>query len=368
MRIPCPTKKLAVTFAVALVAACGGGDTGSTADPVSARAANPGSAANKLSVMTRNLYIGGAVEPFFLPGVTPEMIPGLAAELWANVQATSFPERAEAIADEIAASGAALVGLQEVALFRTQFPGDAFSPTGVAATTVAYDFLALLLDALERRGLSYEVVTVRDNIDVEVFTVPGFLDVRLTDRDAILARSDVDVLATDGATFQAAISVPLGGATVNVVRGWSSARVSHQGLEFLFVNTHLEPFSPIVQGFQAAELFGELAGETLPVVLVGDLNSAPGESTYELFTANGYVDAFVAAPPGGPAFTCCQAEDLLNEVSILDERVDHVLVGGAALVPQMTVVVGSYARDRTAGGLWPSDHAGVAARLKVVSP
>jgi hypothetical protein len=372
MQVPRLRLALSLSLVAALTACGSSGDPASAQDAVSTSAVDPGNAGgNKfVTVMTRNLYIGGAVEPFFEPGVTTTQIPGLAAQLWATVQATDFPERAAAIADEMEETRPALVGLQEVALWRTQFPGDAFSPAGVPATEVVYDFLEILLAELEARGLSYRAVTVRENIDVEAFTIPGFRDVRLTDRDAILARSDVKVEATDGGTFQAAISVPLGGAggpTVNVVRGWSSAVVKIQGVELVFANTHLEPFSPIVQGFQAAELYGIFAGESRPVVLVGDFNSAPGESTYALFTGGGYVDAFGALHPGVDGFTCCQLEDLLNPTSVLDERVDHVFLGGA-LSPKEAVIVGADPADRTEFGLWPSDHAGVTARIRLENP
>ncbi len=373
-------RSLVLPFAfAALAAGCGPASDGlgTAEDAVSSSAVDPGNAGgNKfVTVMTRNLYIGGAVEPFFEPGVTTSQIPGLAAILWATVQATDFPERAVAIADEIAETGPDLVGLQEVALWRTQFPGDSYLATGVPATEVAYDFLKILVDELRDRGLSYSAVTVRENIDVEAFTVPGFMDVRLTDRDAILARDDVMVEGTDGATFIASIAVPLGGAggpEVSVVRGWTSARVKVQGVELVFANTHLEPFSPIIQGFQAAELFGVFAGETRPVVLVGDFNSRPGPAsdpntaTYRLFTGNGYVDTFGAVNPGVDGFTCCQAPDLANPVSLLDERVDHLFLKGA-LAPRAASLVGEDPDDRI-GGLWPSDHAGVVGSVRLEDP
>jgi hypothetical protein len=368
-----------LALAAALVAACGSSGSGVVADPVSSSAVDPGNAGgNKfVTVMSRNLYLGGGVEAFFDPRVTVTMIPGLAAELWATVQATDFPSRARAIADEIEEAGPALVGLQEASLFRTQAPGDAYLPAGsLPATQVAYDFVEILLDELAARGLAYHAVAVRENIDVEVFTVPGFIDVRLTDRDAILARDDVNVMAVDGATFAASISIPLGGAggpRISVIRGWQSALVKIQGVELVFANTHLEPFSPIIQGLQAQELLGVFAGTTRPVILVGDLNSHPGPAsdpgaaTYRLFAGAGWVDAFGALHPGVDGFTCCQAEDLRNATSLLDSRVDHVFLRGA-LTPRTAQIVGADPEDRTPGGLWPSDHAGVVSRVRLENP
>jgi len=148
--------------------------------------------------------------------------------------------------------------------------------------------------------------------------------------------------------------------------------VKVQGVELVFANTHLEPFSPIIQGFQAAELFGVFAGETRPVVLVGDFNSRPGPAsdpntaTYRLFTGNGYVDTFGAVNPGVDGFTCCQAPDLANPVSLLDERVDHLFLKGA-LAPRAASLVGEDPDDRI-GGLWPSDHAGVVGSVRLEDP
>jgi hypothetical protein len=77
--------------------------------------------------------------------------------------------------------------------------------------------------------------------------------------------------------------------------------------------------------------------------------------------------AFAAAPPGGDGFSCCQAEDLRNTASLLDERVDLVLLKGA-LTAKQVVVVGDESADRTESGLWPSDHAGVAATIRLENP
>jgi len=345
----------------------------SSAEAISAAATDSGNAGGNRSatVMTRNLYIGGAVEPFFAPGVTLAQIPSMAADLWRDVQATNFRERAMAIADEIESARPALVGLQEAALWRTQSPGDAYLPTGgTPATEVAYDFLEILLAELRARDLEYQVVQVHQNIDIEVFTTLG-IDVRLTDRDAILARAGVQVEEASQGTYQVGLRLPLGGSTdhvVDIIRGWSQARVKVQGLELVFVNTHLEPFSPVVRQDQAKELIGTFAGEDRPVIMVGDFNASPDSATYGFFTAGGYADAFASVHPGVDGFTCCQAGDLLNVTSQLYERVDLALLKGATLVPATATVVGGSPADRTASGLWPSDHAGLVADVALEDP
>ena len=113
-----------------------------------------------VTVMTYNLYSGAS----FLPlSTAPSLadIPPRVAAIWANVQASRFPERAEAIANKIQQSGPDLIALQEAYLYRTQSPSDAFTSHPTPATAVAYDYVQLLLNALSRRGLHYAVVSAR---------------------------------------------------------------------------------------------------------------------------------------------------------------------------------------------------------------
>ena len=73
--------------------------------------------------MTRNVYLGAPIGPVLGAGSLAE-VPGLVSQMWATVQANDFPARAQALADEIAAAQPELVGLQEVSMYRIQFPGD----------------------------------------------------------------------------------------------------------------------------------------------------------------------------------------------------------------------------------------------------
>jgi hypothetical protein len=67
--------------------------------------------------MTRNIYLGGNI--FELAQArSPQEVPVVAARLYATVRATNFPERAKALALEIETARPALVGLQEVSLYR----------------------------------------------------------------------------------------------------------------------------------------------------------------------------------------------------------------------------------------------------------
>jgi endonuclease/exonuclease/phosphatase family metal-dependent hydrolase len=127
-----------------------------------------------------------------------------------------------------------------------------------------------------------------------------------------------------------------------------------------------------VQHAQAAEILAGPAATTLPVVYVGDLNAPadgtgfPGDqptTTYSDTLASGFVDAWVEAA-SGDGLTCCQDSHLLNPLSTASERIDYVLFKGNLKVRAATVV-GANPADRTPSGLWPSDHAGVVADLKL---
>ena len=77
----------------------------------------------QVGVVTQHIYIGADI--FRISDAeTPEDIPFVVAEILGTVVETSFPQRAEAIADQIARTEPHVIGLQEVALIRIQSPGD----------------------------------------------------------------------------------------------------------------------------------------------------------------------------------------------------------------------------------------------------
>jgi endonuclease/exonuclease/phosphatase family metal-dependent hydrolase len=329
--------------------------------------------------MTRNLYVGAAIEEIFSPDLPPDELPFKAAELFGKILATDFEERAAAIAEEVADKQPHVIGLQEVSLFRLQSPSDAVLGGEAPATEPVIDFLAILLDALEARGLAYEVASSVENFDAEVpmfYPEAGalpFADIRLTDYDVILARSDVAYAEATGANYAVNLPVEVAGQALELERGWTSIQATVRGFTFRFVNTHLEPadFSSEVQVAQAAELLGILSAETTPTVLVGDLNSSPdGTPTpaARSFLEAGFQDAW--APKGGGS-TCCQEPSLRSSVSTLEKRFDLVFLRGFQLFePDVrgsvhATMVGALKSDRTPSGLWPSDHAGVVANVQL---
>ena len=341
----------------------------------------PEGATADVKVMSYNLYLGAEI--FALVGTPADQIPAVAAQLFADVQATDFPARAEAIADIIEAENPALIGLQEVTWYRTD-PSD--GSTAPNASTAAFDFLAILQAALDARNLDYQVAATTTNADVEVpSSTDGqtFTDIRLTDRDVILARSDVQTASAVTNNFTIAAPVPIGGMPVSFTRGYNYVRATVDEVTFTFANAHLEvddgnpAGAALAQFGQAGELVTTaLSSLPAPVVLVGDFNSAADGSgteitvttpapftgtTYGLLTTF-YTDSFDEVSADGG--TCCQAPDLRNMTSALASRIDLILHRGD--VETLAVeIVGDEAADRTPGNLWPSDHAGVVATLRI---
>ena len=116
------------------------------------------------------------------------------------------------------------------------------------------------------------------------------------------------------------------------------------------------------------ELIARLGDVDSPLILLGDFNSAaPDGAAYQLLLGSGYTDVWQADSEGS-GNTCCQDADLRNEQSDLGKRIDQVFVKGVSLregAAIRTATVGDKAEDKTPGGLWPSNHAGVVAHLPV---
>jgi len=344
----------------------------------------------QLKTVTYNLYVGADIFRVANP-YDPRPIYEIVAEIMQIVMATDFPERSHAIANQIAKTKPHLIGLQEVSLIRYQSPGDSVSGGTDPAKDVLYDYLEILMDALAARGLHYEVAGVVENADVELPMFPGldgnlqFDDIRLTDRDVILARKGVKTSNVMAENYTNNLIIPIAETNVEFLRGYVALDAKVNKRRYRFVNTHLEvapseliPFN--IQGAQAFELATVLFSETKPVVLVGDFNSSPEDlpigdvadwPPYWILTGAGYVDTWlrkVGRPWRG--FTCCQDEFLTNEASWLDERIDLIFVRNDTdfpafpdVGPVRARVLGARQKDRTPSGLWPSDHAGVYGKL-----
>lgn len=317
-------------------------------------------------VLTRNVYSGGDFTQVF-NALSLNQVMQASPQLLQSVQATDFPARAKALADEIQATKPHLIGLQEVALWRIQSPGDGpLSP----ATTVVFDFLQLLKAELAARNLNYKTLAVFNGFDIEMpgqFS-DGFKDLRFTDRIVVLARNSHHFTYKNirKGQYETNFSIPTGFlGSIVYPRGWISVDVIVDGKKFRFINTHLEAFSSSVRQAQLQELLDGRANTSMPVVMVGDMNFQPGGagSVYGSVIAEGFKDAWVNATGGAPGPTCCQNANLQNTNSHLNARIDYVFVRGAIKI-RKAELLGESPSDKTPGGLWPSDHAGVLARLK----
>jgi len=342
-----------------------------------------------VKVMTQNLYFGVDIQRV-LEAESPAKIPMIVAQVFQTLLQTDFPARAKAMADEIAHQKPDLIGLQEVALYRTQSPSDFYPDPN--AKIVLFDYLQILLDELKARHLDYVVAAVLDDTDVELpmydpSSSNYLTDLRLTDHDVILVRSDVDTSDPVSRNYTINLELNIGGIPVVFKRGYVAVDAKVGGKTYRFGNTHLEQreAGPI-QALQAQELIAVLAQEKLPIILVGDLNSSPKDPIvtnspygtivppYKQLRIAGYSDVWKSRLFGrsDPGYTCCQAEALDNMDSQLYERVDHIFVLNNPKSWPVSIVglvvadiVGEKHKDQTPSGLWPSDHAGVVARMLI---
>ena len=347
---------------------------------------------HEVNVMTRNLYLGADLTPAIGAKSLDEFV-AATGQILREVTANDFPTRAKGLAEEILRQKPDLVGLQEVALWRTGPPSLAPVLSGVpSATTVRYDYLQLLLDQLNKGPDRYEVVISQDEFDLEApgdeNGVPGDgpaeqgipnaeINGRLTMRDVILARTSggVHTANPQSANFKTLLPVEILGTKLPIKRGWTAtdAKVRGSGW-FRFVNTHLEAFDPAalvpsIRALQAAELVAPEGPATseLPVILLGDLNSdddtvAPGDQqAYRVLLEAGLVERSTADP-----LSCCLdssllAEDAGGSVSDFDHQVDHVMTRD----PDEIGLRGSTVTGLLpVNGFWNSDHAGLFSALR----
>jgi hypothetical protein len=346
-----------------------------------------------VNTMTRNLYLGADLAPA-IGAPNLESFVAATGQILREVTANDFPTRAKGLAQEILAEKPDLVGLQEVALWRTGPPSLApLLGAGPSATTIRYDYLQLLLEQLNKGRTQYEVVVAQNEFDLEApgdeNGVPGDgpaaqgipnaeINGRLTMRDVILERrgSGVQTANPQAGNFKTLLAVPILGQSLTINRGWTAtdAKVRGSGW-FRFVNTHLESFDPAalvpsIRALQAAELVapGGPATSSLPVILVGDLNSdddtvEPGDQqAYRTLLEAGLVERSTNVPLG-----CCLKSSLLAEgaggsVADFDHQVDHVMTND----PQDVTLDDSEVTGLLpVNGFWDSDHAGLFSALSM---
>jgi endonuclease/exonuclease/phosphatase family metal-dependent hydrolase len=326
-----------------------------------------------VTVMTRNIYLGGNIFGPLAAGNDRAEFERLAGVLWDEVQGTDFVgTRAELIADEIRRTRPDLVGLQEVATWR-RGPNGVKDGATTPATQVVFDFLRTLRREMKRQDLPYRVAVKQREANIETSISDGY-DVRLTMYDVILVRKrkGLRVTRTLSDNYPTEIGVPTPVGPITSTRGWTAVDVRFKGKRFRFVNTHLEAAGDAVREAQASELIargGPLRGKRQYIV-VGDFNSDPQgrespSGAFDILNDFGLVDTWPRSR-FGPGYSCCLARSDARDTNAdaFDHRIDLILAK-----PRLRAirgqVVGDELRDRAGNGLWPSDHAGVVTRLRL---
>jgi endonuclease/exonuclease/phosphatase family metal-dependent hydrolase len=373
----------------------------------------------EIDVMTQNQYLGADIAPLIgaigTPGFNDAVVTALE-----QIAANRSQERFKALAAEITKRRPHLVGLQEVWQFNcipavSQLPG---LPPNYPCTdpSIAGAFQDHLIGTMAALGTTYDDVAVVENFAVQFFViplgsgtpqlpegtvvpgipffvngVPAFLQVM--DRDVILARSDVIAtkfaypcsrVSADGCNYD--VDLPLG-PLGSVKRGFVAVDATVGTVDYRFVNTHLEveessSIPGIVQALQAVQLATTvLDPANTPLnrrlIIVGDMNSSPNDppssipvsspTPYMIFAGAGLYDDWLFRPGNASGLSCCQLENLSNQKSLLTRRIDLVLSREVPRKVKDARLLGEVTADKTwppGRGLWPSDHASVAAQLQ----
>jgi endonuclease/exonuclease/phosphatase family metal-dependent hydrolase len=368
----------------------------------------------QIDVMTQNQYLGADLNPVVAAGSAVPFDPVAfnAAVLTALGQvAANLPEqRYLALAREISGRRPDVVGLQEAFDFICTPPGPD-DPNGLVGNGCNFspivgafnDHLQGTLDALH--GAYVASAVVRNlNVTLPIVTPVGGAYVTVIDRDAILVRSGLAGASSivpygyscsypsmDGCNYDVVAETSIAGQPVRIERGFVGIDLDLGAARYRIVDTHLEvrepdPGNPFSRYFQSAQAYQLV--NTVPVALdgrqlivIGDFNSAPTDvpvgpivPPYMQFAAAGFTDAWTMRPgaatgKGAPlvGLSCCQLEDLSNLHSMLYERIDLVWSLRRPAKVLNARLIGETASSKTwppGQGLWPSDHAAVAATLR----
>jgi endonuclease/exonuclease/phosphatase family metal-dependent hydrolase len=364
-----------------------------------------------VKTMTRNVYLGSSLQAGLSAPSLQALCDG-AREIFEDVTSTNPPARMRAIANEILKKKPDLVGLQELAAWYVQSPGDGRPPEffggGTLATNARYDLLRLIMNRLNKGKKRYKVVRVQNEFEFEAELdldgnngtdgpAPDCTDAeadgRMLIRDAIIKRVRVGVRTSkpSSGNYVNQRALHVAGIPFPVKRGWQSVNARVRGSKpFRFVNTHLESFDDhptqndmfntqtgtttavsrgTIRKTQATELVGPggPARSKGPVILVGDLNSnvppvqSGDEQAFQAVLAAGFKRRSTQRPP-----SCCIVDPSSTltggSLADFDHVVDHILANKKRIKRVASSVTG---RAKVADGRWPSDHAGVFSALRV---
>lgn len=318
--------------------------------------------------MTLNVYFGTDLERAYNSKDLMELVTAL-GETWKEVVASDFPGRAARIAHAVATAKPDILALQEAARWSSGMPGE---------MRVEYDFLELILAALHRGGTPYIPVAIRKDLDQMAPMDPSGTFARIEDRHAVLMRAEsagrlypYDITGGDFTTnFQTTSPVT---GTLTSPRSWIAVDWNLAGKKFRLIECHVESLDHDVQLAQTRELIAGPASTTvMPLIFVGDLNSNANRDpkiedysdAYPAMIEAGFNDAWASLNPDDLGNTCCHARDLRNAVSTLNRRIDVVLTRGE-ITPISAELVLNDPSVRTSSGVWPTDHSGIIAKLRI---
>lgn len=360
-----------------------------------------------IRVMSRNQYLGADLTNLVLAQKPEDFIEELGV-VFTQIAKNNFPRRARRLAAEVAFTRPDVIALQEVFDFKVN---------GINMGLPFVDHLTETLDALSEIGQHYVEAAAVVNLNI---TVPYDIDgdnepefVRVMDRDVLLVRKGIKFeklvgdftegglcgvetfnplggvfhsrISEDGCNYTVVASVDGPGiGEIAIERGFVGVDATVRGETYRIVNTHLEvyrlipddPTTAIFQYLQSEELVGTLQ-ETTPsdrkLILAGDFNSSPEDEPfnqiippYQVITDADFSDIwnknFLNFNSNG--FTCCQAEDLSNRKSELDERIDIIFVNDPSF-RSMAFVTGQVPLyPLLTPPNWASDHGGVFGWIK----
>jgi endonuclease/exonuclease/phosphatase family metal-dependent hydrolase len=121
------------------------------------------------------------------------------------------------------------------------------------------------------------------------------------------------------------------------------------GIAFTVISTHFD-YQPTAAQVKSAKLLAERAAgldRAEPLIVMGDFNTGEGSEPYDILTAGGLRDAYLAARERGPrlgTFNNYGAPDPAGD------RIDWILVNDRIVVESARMV------DVAPGGQYPSDH------------
>jgi hypothetical protein len=372
--------------------------------------------AAEIDVMVQNQYLGTDLTPVITS--PPELLNERVVQALENVAASLPAERLERLSGLIAKRQPHAVVLNEAFAYSCVDFYPATPPTeGCGNQRIKGAFVDFLGSTEANLDGSYAVEARVRNFAIEglPFEIDGYLALlSVVDRDAILVRSDVAPMAQvvplalgcpgreslEGCNYIAVPTIVTALGPVTIQRGYLAVDMLVDDSIFRVYGTHLEVRqlipgpagepTRVLQRLQAAELAQTAllfpAAPGTRTLVVGDINSAPTDGfdllpttigplppPYAIFVGAGFTDAWTLRPGtatgrGAPLVgnSCCQDEDLANHRSVLYERIDMIFSLDVPSTVRDARLLGESVADKTwppGFGVWPSDHASVAARL-----